>query len=538
MQTNSLQPSPPGFAKRDKINETQEVSDHHRSKRRRGSVPSPPQLDYNPDHISPQSHPILHTSASAGSNLGPKADRDEADDRLSKRPRLSEVFIQSTETAETSPDKSGVQPDLEEPGYGLCWSRVPSPAQDDSQCRDDNFDPVEYWAREGRWPPNLALQEMEDNSRNTVDSGAQGGILRQKSPLTKRKRSQSESDDGGTSYGTPSRDAKSACYRSAAYDTVLETKNSFMRDDERWEDAASAKDGRDLVDTLLYIATDPTQAKVFSHPTPDTTLFADSRFEKICRKVAGKNEARVVRDILPLIVPPAEILAVYGATHLDKLVESVNQGWDCAQPLVASRPQPDYSVGFSRDAFTQAQLAKLAPYISDGTSSDWESLFMGTRLMHFPFLTCEVKCGNQALTISDRQNAHSMTLAVRGVVELFRLVGREKELDYRILALSISHDDSNVRIYGHYPVVDTGAVKYYRHKIHAYDFTVLKGRDKWAAFRIVRYIYDKWMPSFLETVCSAIDSLKLPAPPAPVPLFEQLREGAQAAPEAQREELE
>jgi hypothetical protein len=32
-----------------------------------------------------------------------------------------------------------------------------------------------------------------------------------------------------------------------------------------------------------------------------------------------------------------------------------------------------------------------------------------------------------ALDIADRQSAHSMTMAVRGIVELFRLVKREKE---------------------------------------------------------------------------------------------------------------
>jgi len=48
--------------------------------------------------------------------------------------------------------------------------------------------------------------------------------------------------------------------------------------------------------------------------------------------------------------------------------------------------------------------------------------------MYFPFLTCEVKCSAAALDVADWQNAHSMTLAVRAVVELFRLVKREKEL--------------------------------------------------------------------------------------------------------------
>jgi hypothetical protein len=47
---------------------------------------------------------------------------------------------------------------------------------------------------------------------------------------------------------------------------------------------------------------------------------------------------------------------------------------------------------------------------------------------------CEVKCGTAALDIADRQNAHSMTMAVRGIVGLFRLVKREKELHRETLA--------------------------------------------------------------------------------------------------------
>jgi hypothetical protein len=50
------------------------------------------------------------------------------------------------------------------------------------------------------------------------------------------------------------------------------------------------------------------------------------------------------------------------------------------------------------------------------------SFFMATYYMYFPFPTCEVKCGATALDVADRQNAHNMTLAVRAIVELFRLV--------------------------------------------------------------------------------------------------------------------
>jgi hypothetical protein len=35
--------------------------------------------------------------------------------------------------------------------------------------------------------------------------------------------------------------------------------------------------------------------------------------------------------------------------------------------------------------------------------------------MYFPFFTCEVKCSARSLRVADNQNAHGMTLAVRGV---------------------------------------------------------------------------------------------------------------------------
>jgi hypothetical protein len=64
--------------------------------------------------------------------------------------------------------------------------------------------------------------------------------------------------------------------------------------------------------------------------------------------------------------------------------------------------------------------------------------------MYFPFLTCEVKGSASSPDVADRRNAHGKTVAVRGVVELFRLVAREKELHREILAFSISHDHAAV----------------------------------------------------------------------------------------------
>lgn len=49
--------------------------------------------------------------------------------------------------------------------------------------------------------------------------------------------------------------------------------------------------------------------------------------------------------------------------------------------------------------------------------------------------------------------------------------------------------------------------KYYRHPIRTFDFTELDGKDKWAAYRFNRNVYDTWMPTHFKRICSAIDQL-------------------------------
>ncbi|KAK5145977.1 hypothetical protein LTR32_002359 [Rachicladosporium monterosium] len=100
-----------------------------------------------------------------------------------------------------------------------------------------------------------------------------------------------------------------------------------------------------------------------------------------------------------------------------------------------------------------------------------------------------------------------MTLAVRGVVELFRLAKREKEIDREILAFSMSHDHSTVRIYGHYPVIEGKNTAFYRHPIRKFDFTEQDGQEKWTAYRFTKNVYDVWMPTHFARISSVIDEL-------------------------------
>ena len=323
-----------------------------------------------------------------------------------------------------------------------------------------------------------------------------GSLRRKKSALVSIDPASTAPASAAPSFTTPSdqkpREVKNAPYQDPRYKLLLSTKGSFM---EKSELDITQKSKNNYLNLL--------EAK---QTVPKDSLFRDDLFERTCQKIQDRNETRVIRDISLLITPSAETLATYGADHLNILIESTNEGWNNSLPLAGTRPQPDFSVGFKREAFTKAQLDKLAPFIGNFISGD-QSYFMATYYMYFPFLTCEVKCGAAALDVADRQNAHSMTLAVRAIVELYRLVGREMELHREILAFSISHDHRSVRIYGHYPVIDGKDTKYYRHPIHEFSFTALDGKEKWTAYKFTKNVYEIWMPSHFERLCAAIDQI-------------------------------
>ncbi|TFB06840.1 hypothetical protein CCMA1212_000235 [Trichoderma ghanense] len=349
-----------------------------------------------------------------------------------------------------------------------------------AQDSTNSDDPIEFWRREGRWPSRLFEPGMERLLARKRSS----------STLSGRKRANSFSS---TPSDQKPREEKSAQYRDPRYKTLLATKGSFMNESDK---------GITIESKAAYMALLTSEQTL-----PAASLFQDDLFDLLCASVEDRNEQRVLRFITPLIVPSAEELAIRGSTSLKCLVESMNEGWNNSIPLTGIRPQPDYSVGFRREAFTEAQLQKLAPFIGEFLDGD-VSFFMATYYMYFPFLTCEVKCSAAALDVADCQNAHSNTLAARGIVELFRLVKRENEVHRQILSFSVSHDNCSVRIYGYYPVIDgTRDTKYYRHPIHKFDFTVLDGKEKWTAYRFIKNVYHTWVPDHFKRISSAIDQL-------------------------------
>jgi len=368
-------------------------------------------------------------------------------------------------------------------------------------------DPLEYWTLTKRWPKKYFeqdsqvredfeqdswLEEQMENSTQAVRYVETNGF-RLPCPIRKvpasLSRKQSDSSLNGSS-DQKNRESKSAGYRTTRYTTLLEGKGSYMKASKLGVTKASLTRCKTLLDSEQTV--------------PKDFLFRDDIFRATCDKVQDRNEARVIRSITPYIVPSAEDLETLGATHLEHLIEGVNECWTGNIAVEGPLPKPDYSVGFRRSAFTDEQLKKLDPLIGSVFEN---SLFVATYRMYFPFFTCEVKCGAAALDVADRQNAHSMTAAVRALVELFKSVKREKELNREILAFSISHDHRSVRIYGHYPVIKGDKTTFYRHPIREFSFTEQDGKEKWTAHKFVKNVYDHHSLQLYKMICSGIDDL-------------------------------
>ncbi|KAI4165159.1 MAG: hypothetical protein LQ342_001027 [Letrouitia transgressa] len=444
---------------------------------------------------------------------------------LSKSNHIQEVRIPLSPTA-SNISKGGKAPSTssrkrkrgQEQEAGSCTAEVEPKKKKEERKKESTSDiivktadPLEYWTLAKRWPKEYFEQHGQTYSQIKEDLDRDSWLEEQMAqsadkiqyveingfrypcPIKKVPRSlnrkQSDSSLNETCDQT-NREKKSAPYRTTQYTVLLERKGSYMYE----SDLGITKGSEDLYQSLLEL----------EQSVPKDSLFRDNLFKKTCRKIEGRNEARVMQDIARLIVPSTETLATYGAAHLDKLIEGVNEGWKGSIPVEGPRPQPDYSVGFRRSAFNIEQLKKLDPFIGSVFET---SIFVATYRMYFPFFTCEVKCGASAIDIADRQNAHSMTIAVRAIIELFKSVKREKELNQKILAFSISHDHRFVKIYGHYPIFEGDNVTFYRHQIHEFSFVALGGKEKWTAYRFTKNVYDHYMPKLYEMICSAIDDL-------------------------------
>ena len=71
-----------------------------------------------------------------------------------------------------------------------------------------------------------------------------------------------------------------------------------------------------------------------------------------------------------------------------------------------------------------------------------------------------------------------MTLAVRGIIEFFKFVKREKELYREIFAFLFLYNYRTVRIYGHYIIIEEDNIAFYRYPIYIFNIIALNNKEK------------------------------------------------------------
>lgn len=121
----------------------------------------------------------------------------------------------------------------------------------------------------------------------------------------------------------------------------------------------------------------------FSPPTGPS--FEKDRLLKTLDLVRFRNEARIARDITPLVVPLPELLHVDGCPGLEHICEAMNAEWTQIATICGPRPKPDLVAGIAPAAFTSEEREKLRV----NHTSVCPSLFPEN--MYYPFLLCEVK---------------------------------------------------------------------------------------------------------------------------------------------------
>lgn len=201
---------------------------------------------------------------------------------------------------------------------------------------------MDNWLEHSRWPKrhfvadDQAVQSIQDYGKTSLDEYFEREFAQEEmeSPPHKflaRKRSVSSRSQTETPTEQKRRGANSIPYLNLRYPSLLVTKGIFL----------------DISEIKITESSRIVCEELMSNPqTPQQSLLDESTFDDICNMFSARNEARVIRDISPLIVPSAGILELKRPLCERIFVESLSEGWDNCITITEPRPQPDYSVGF------------------------------------------------------------------------------------------------------------------------------------------------------------------------------------------------
>ena len=236
-----------------------------------------------------------------------------------------------------------------------------------------------------------------------------------------------------TSYSQSVKDGDAEKAYTPAWETQLSSK-SFNMDLENGEKPVLTW-SRNLFAKLLK-----TKRKVIV-----PSIFPQEAQSRLLNSRRNRNESLVNRDVTSLISPPILTTA------------------------------SDLSIGLPASTFTKVEIDKLNSYSS---VDNWTRV---TDNMYFPFFMCEVKCGRDGLDMADRQAMHSGSVALRGILRLVQEADRHRlnkkltSLSGRTLVFSISHDQRDLRIHGHFVMIQGDKWTYHRCSVKSFHILTNEG---------------------------------------------------------------
>ena len=364
---------------------------------------------------------------------------EETNNRYPKRCKALRQTPQTVQFQKTVPEKNS--PIFERLEQG-------PEALESEEKEKEKDDPISYWAANHTWPDNFAESHaMSSNNTN-------------KRPRTS-DHSQSSKDEKSRSYSQSRKDGN-----------VPEQYTQYTKSYEKYIftqglDMTYIK-GRELVSPDSKAACQDLRNMECVAISP--TVYSEDKILQVIDLCQIANEAMVSRDVTTLILPPIKALHLTDEANIFKdFTDQVRAQWHESWVLAGPRPEPDLAIGFLHSAFTVSENEKLTNYTS------FENLTRPTDEMYFPFLMCEVQCGNWSLDYADRQNMHSCSVAVKALLKLEQKADQYREdkqfesLLGKIVVYSISHDQKDARLYGHYALVEEEKWTYYRLHIRHFD---------------------------------------------------------------------
>ncbi len=112
---------------------------------------------------------------------------------------------------------------------------------------------------------------------------------------------------------------------------------------------------------------------------------------------------------------------------------------------------------------------------------------------------------------------HSCSVAVRAILRIeqeadkYRSEKKMESLSGRVLVFSISHDQQDTRLHGHYAIIQGEKWTYYRYRIRKFDLT--DNNSLLAIHNFVRNILKSHLPGHLQRLKDALTALPDPNKP-------------------------